>query len=159
MKTAPLAAIALAAVVTLAPGTAAASCRAPADASVSAGHLVQSANALRARHGLPPLRFNRALAGAAQQHACDMALNGLRSHRGSRGSTVMVRARQNGYRACTIAENVAWDYPRATQVSGGWAASPGHRSNILHPRVSELGVGIAQGAKGPSWVLVLARGC
>ena len=137
----------------------AARCTLPPEASAMASRLLADTNALRVQSRLPALRYDPVLSRAAQQHACDMALNGLRSHRGSDGSTVQIRARRHGFRACTIAENIAWDYRRVEQVAEGWAASSGHRANMLHPRVVAVGVGLAQGARGPSWVLVLARGC
>ncbi|MBU0861103.1 MAG: CAP domain-containing protein, partial [Alphaproteobacteria bacterium] len=42
---------------------------------------------------------------------------------------------------------------------GGWMNSAGHRANMLHPRVKEMGIAITQGAQGPNWVLVLGRSC
>ncbi|WP_056036741.1 CAP domain-containing protein [Loktanella sp. 3ANDIMAR09] len=139
--------------------TAANACAAPGDSNAIATEIVNGVNQTRRARGLPPLGFNQRLAQASQDHACDMAIHAIRGHRGSDGSNAQLRARARGYRACTIAENVAWDFPRVAQVVNGWNASPGHLSNILHPRVSEMGVGVAQGAKGPTYVLVLGQSC
>ena len=99
------------------------------------------------------------LGRAAATHACDMAVHNFFGHAGSNGSHVQARVQAAGYRNCTVAENLAWGYPTAGQIIGGWMGSAGHRANMLHPRVREMGIGITTGAKGPNWVLVLGRRC
>ena len=134
-------------------------CQTPVNVNALASEIAAGVNANRRAHGAPPLAFNRRLSRAAMKHACDMSLNGFFDHKGSDGSTVQKRARAAGYRDCLIAENLAWGYPRSSQIVNGWMNSSGHRRNMLHPRAAEFGVGISQGPKGPNWVLVVARGC
>lgn len=137
----------------------AASCATPANVNALAQEIANGVNANRRANGQAALRFNRDLGEAAMSHACDMSRNGFFGHNGSNGSTVQRRVQNAGYQGCLVAENLAWGYPSSQQIINGWMNSPGHRTNMLHPRVAEFGVGITQGAKGPNWVLVLANGC
>ena len=134
-------------------------CSAPANVNVLAQEIATGVNAQRRANGQSAIRFNRQLGQAAMAHACDMSVNGFFGHNGSNGSSVQRRVRAAGYQDCLVAENLAWGYPNSQQIIAGWMNSSGHRRNMLHPRVSEFGVAITEGAKGPNWVLVLARGC
>ncbi len=142
-------------------GQAAASnaCTTPANVNAMASEIAAGLNANRRAYGQPALSYNRSLSQAAMKHACDMSVNGFFGHRGSDGSNSQARVRQAGYRDCLVAENLAWGYPTSQQIISGWMNSAGHRSNMLHPRAAEFGVAVTHGAKGPNWVLVVARGC
>lgn len=154
---------ALAAVATLiltaSPAQAANRCVTPANVNALAAEIAAGVNANRRAQGQAPLAYNRRLSQAAMAHACDMSLNGFFGHRGSDGSNIQRRVRNAGYRDCVVAENLAWGYPSSQQIISGWMNSSGHRYNMLHPRVADMGIAVTQGAKGPNWVLVLARGC
>ena len=139
--------------------TQASACTTPANVNALATEIAQGLNAHRAANGLPQVSFNRRLGRAAMNHACDMSNNGFFGHSGSNGSDIVQRVNSTGYKQCLVAENLAWGYPRSEQIVTGWMNSAGHRANMLHPRVAEFGVAITDGAKGPNWVLVLARGC
>jgi len=151
----PLAVLALSFVGT----TAAASCVTPANVNQLATEIAAGLNQSRRANGQAPLQFNRQLGRAAMMHACDMLENGFFDHRGSDGSNSQARVQNAGYRDCIVAENIAWGYPRSEQIVNGWLNSPGHRRNMLHPRIEEFGVGITQGPKGPYWVLVVGKQC
>ncbi len=138
---------------------AAAQCATPANLNALASEVAAGVNANRRANGQAALQFNRQLSQAAMTHACDMGVNNFFDHRGSDGSDIQRRVRAAGYRDCIVAENIAWGYPASQQIVTGWMNSAGHRRNMLHPRVTEFGVGISQGAKGPYWVLVVAKGC
>jgi uncharacterized protein YkwD len=134
-------------------------CTTPGNVNQMASEIVAGVNASRRDNGLSPLAYNQKLGGAALKHACDMSVNRFFGHKGSNGSNSQARVRSVGYRDCTVAENLAWGFPRSAQIIGGWMNSASHRSNMLHPRVTEMGIGITTGAEGPNWVLVLARSC
>ncbi|MFZ3581830.1 CAP domain-containing protein [Loktanella sp. DJP18] len=134
-------------------------CAMPGNVNQMASEIAAGVNAQRRAHGLAPLAYNATLGRAAMTQACDMSVNNFFGHRGSNGSNVSARVQAAGYRNCTIAENLAWGYPTSGQIIGGWMNSSGHRANMLHPRVAEMGVGITTGSKGPNWVLVLGRRC
>lgn len=134
-------------------------CSTPSNVNALAQEIATGVNAQRRANGQSTIQFNRQLGQAAMAHACDMANNQFFGHDGSNGSTVQRRVRAAGYRDCLVAENIAWGYPSSQQIISGWMNSAGHRSNMLHPRVSEFGVAVTQGPKGPNWVLVLANSC
>lgn len=142
-------------------GTAEASnrCTMPDNVSALVNEIAAGVNANRRANGQAPLAYNRQLAEAATAHACDMSVNGFFGHNSSNGANVGARVQRAGYRHCLVAENLAWGYPSSQQIISGWMNSPGHRSNMLHPRAQEFGVAVTNGAKGPNWVLVLAKGC
>ncbi len=140
-------------------GAAAQPCVAPENVNELATQIAAGVNTSRRANGVVPLRFNRRLGEAAMVHACDMVVNGFFDHRGSDGSGAQTRVRAAGYEDCIVAENIAWGYPRSEQIISGWMNSPGHRRNMLHPRIEEFGVGITQGPDGPYWVLVVGKEC
>lgn len=137
----------------------AANCVSPANVNQLATEIATGVNQSRRANGEAPLRFNRRLGRAAMVHACDMLVNDFFDHRGSDGSNSQARVRKAGYNDCVVAENIAWGYPRSEQIVSGWMNSPGHRRNMLHPRIEEFGIGITQGPKGPYWVLVVGKQC
>ena len=41
-----------------------------------------------------------------------------------------------------VAENIAWGYPTVQAVMTGWMNSSGHKTNILNPKYTKVGIGI-----------------
>ncbi|MCP1168778.1 CAP domain-containing protein [Limimaricola litoreus] len=143
-----------------APATAApGDCALPTEANAKATRVASGLNAFRTAQGLSRVSHDRALSRAAQVQACDLARSGQFGHRGSDGSNHRARVERTGYCAGVSAENLAWGYPRAQQIITGWQGSPGHRKVMALDRAQEFGVGVAQSAKGPVWVLVMAQPC
>lgn len=134
----------------------AARCAPPAGVVKISGNVIARVNAERTARGLPPLRQSGRLAKVAQSHACDNAARNVYSHTGSDGSDLSIRLRRGGYKLRVAAENTALGFDTTDRLVSFWMNSPHHRANILNPSVTELGVGLAQGAR-PTWVLVLAR--
>ena len=151
--------IASAAMAVLGTQAAAQGCVTPSNVNALATEIAAGLNASRRANGQAPLQFNRRLGRAAMTHACDMLVNNFFDHRGSDGSTSQRRVQAAGYSDCIVAENIAWGYPQSDQIINGWMNSPGHRRNMLHPRIEEYGIGITQGPKGPYWVLVVGKSC
>ena len=136
---------------------ASARCTPAAEREDYATRVIAGTNALRAAQGLPALRRSALLDAAAQAQACDNAARDQLTHRGSDGSTVFGRVRGTGYPAARATENAGQGFAGSPeQMLAFWKASPGHRANLLDPAVTEIGFGLAQGAK-PAWVLVAAR--
>ncbi|UUP18208.1 hypothetical protein NTH_02688 [Nitratireductor thuwali] len=107
-------------------------------------------NAERAREGLPGLRLAEPLNAAAQAHAEDMARRDYYAHRSHDGQDVADRYRAAGGGLWEIiAENISSCIACRTaseqivEFHAGWLRSPGHRRNILDPRVRSFGFGIA----------------
>ena len=111
-------------------------------------------NDFRAGEGEAPLRRNAKADAAASAHARDMARQGFFGHKGSNGSSVGGRLKAAGCRFTGAAENIAKGQRSDAEVVAAWAASPGHRRNMLAP-YDQYGAARI----GDTWVLVLASGC
>ncbi|MCC6148226.1 MAG: hypothetical protein IT308_11755 [Anaerolineaceae bacterium] len=97
-------------------------------------------NQERANQGLSSLNWQSQLAAAARLHSTDMACKNFFSHTGSNGSTFDQRIRAQGYSFSYAAENRAAG--GGSQVAfNSWMNSPGHRTNMLNPNLSEIGIG------------------
>lgn len=133
-------------------------CQVPANAPALRAEVIALTNHQRKTKGLPPLREDRALAKAAQSHACDTA-NSLRmSHQGSDGSTLPDRMGRVGYAYREAYENVAAGFSDAPSVMSGWMGSKGHRRNILTRSAADIGIGVAAGKDGQLyWTMDLGR--
>ena len=101
------------------------------------------ANADRAQQGLPPLKWDPALAQAAAQHAQLMAQQPALSHQYPGEPDLDARAGAAGAHFRAIAENVALA-PSPQALDQEWMHSPLHRANILDPRMDTIGVGLVR---------------
>lgn len=110
--------------------------------------LPETLNSFRHAHGLPALHRNGALQVMAQRHARNMALRRTIDHSGF----YSVRGR-SGARA----ENVAAGCGSESCAIALWAASPGHRENMLLADVHGYGLASAAGGGERYWCLVLGR--
>ncbi|MBX3273034.1 MAG: CAP domain-containing protein [Sandaracinaceae bacterium] len=110
-------------------------------------------NEARAREGLAPYTYDRALGLAAQLHAEDMVEQGYFSHDSLDGRSFADRARDAGYDASARGENIASGQRSAAQVMESWMGSSGHRANILSTRSNEIGIGLHQNR----WVQVFGQ--
>lgn len=82
------------------------------------------------------LTWNEQLFKAAQGHCVDMANGDFLDHR-----QMVERVREEGYPSSFVGENIAGGQSQSEDVVAGWMNSPGHRSNILNPDYTEIGVG------------------
>nr|WP_243738839.1 fibronectin type III domain-containing protein [Microcella frigidaquae] len=101
--------------------------------------ILQQTNELRARNGLPPLRLNSALHSIAQDWSTQQARVSTMSHRPNFTSLY-----PSGW--TYAAENVAAGYSPGSVVTA-WAASPGHRANMLSS-ATDIGIGVATDSRG-----------
>lgn len=102
----------------------------------------------RIRH-LVPLRLDAPLELAALHQSRDMVSRHFFAHLNPDGVDPTRRMAQAGYRigsrGGTTAENLAYgEGPESTPAAivDGWMHSPGHRRNILLPRLRDIGIGI-----------------
>ena len=109
--------------------------------TVAEQYLFSAANAERTQRGLQPLRWNADLQRAAGEHARMMAARGAISHRFQGEPDLSTRGKQAGAQFNVISENVA-EAPDAVQIHSAWMHSPGHRANLLDPRVDSIGIGV-----------------
>ena len=111
--------------------------------STEATELMRATNEDRARQGLGPLKWDPALARAAQRHAEWMVRQGggSLSHQYSGEADLVARVGQAGAHFRVVAENLAVaPNPEAVEVE--WMHSPPHRRNILDARLNEVGIGL-----------------
>ena len=128
----------------------------PADPSAAAtARILTRVNEERAAEGVAPLTRNAALDAAAAAHATDMTDNMFFTHTGSDGSTAADRVSAQGYTWSTVGENIAYGMSDADGVMNLWMNSPGHRSNILNPAFTEIGIAVDDRGV-PYWVQVFA---
>jgi hypothetical protein len=111
--------------------------------SVEARQLLQATNEDRARQGLGPLKWDPALARAAQRHASLMVGQGALSHQYAGEAELETRVADQGAHFRVVAENLALA-PTPAAVEDEWMHSPHHRANILDARLDEIGIGIVR---------------
>jgi uncharacterized protein YkwD len=112
-------------------------------------------NQFRADGGLAPLAQSRALTRAALWKAGHMSALGYFDHADPpTGRSPSERAVACGYPSANVGENIARGHATPAAVMAGWAASPGHRANMLDPDHRAVGVGAVSGPGGMQWVQV-----
>jgi len=110
--------------------------------------VVDHHNAERAARGLGPLALSGCLSGSAQSWAERMASTGGLAHNPSFAAQAA---------SCVpwmaAAENVGQDWSVEAGCAA-WMNHSSHRSNILNPAYTQIGVGIAQSGGGVLWLVV-----
>ncbi|MCQ4312848.1 CAP domain-containing protein [Pseudomonas stutzeri] len=102
-----------------------------------------------------PLAWNATLASVAETHSRAMANGNFFSPLDKDGRTPGDRAELAGYSGTQVGQNIAAAVDRPSRVVEGWLASPGHCTNVMNPRSSELGAAYAvdpQSDAGIYWV-------
>jgi uncharacterized protein YkwD len=162
-----LAAVAVVCLLMLAgAGNASASVACPTDMVVPDGerHSVEMAvgivcdlNAIRARNGLRPLRWDWRLWAGAQRMAADVNTRDFFAHVTPDGQSLVDRLGATGYLpdrpTWFVGENLGWGRGSlATPIAivFGWMLSPSHRMNILDPEFEEIGLGVSAGSPSPA---------
>ena len=129
--------------------------------------IIDRTNALRKENGVAVLRVNDRLMQAAQVRADEMAAHTVYSHtrpNGGKFNTVTdcPYMAENIHR---IADWVLSDQTLAERAVADWSASATHNKNMVNPKLSEIGVGLARGVNDtgdPCWYCVqlfLYDGC
>ncbi len=104
---------------------------------------------------LGPVSLDRKLSDVARAHSQDMVEHDFVGHVSPSTGDAMDRARRAGLAPLLLLENIGRAYA-PDEVQAGLMQSPGHRANILDPRVTRIGIGIAIGTQvtGTSPLLV-----
>lgn len=123
--------------------------------------IIRLVNQERARAGLAPLAVSGRLNQAAYLHTLDMTAISNRygpdvGHQhtllGTTRPQLSDRLDAAGYDTWTrffaFGENIAYGYSTPAEVMAAWMASPGHRTNILSPHFTEIGVSVLADASG-----------
>ena len=138
-----------------------------ADVDAMKRDIVDRTNALRREKGVAALCVNDRLMQAAQVRADEMAAHTVYSHtrpNGGKFNTVTdcPYMAENIHR---IADWVLSDQTLAERAVADWSASTTHNKNMVNPKLSEIGVGLARGVNDtgdPCWYCVqlfLYDGC
>lgn len=109
--------------------------------------LFELLNHERAANHLSELKWDDALFKAARQHALLMLDLNSMEHQLPGEPGLEERITAAGARFTYIAENIAIGKDSAT-IHNGWMHSPGHRANILSPRVTSVGIAVVRGTAG-----------
>ena len=104
-------------------------------------YLLAAANQDRAAMQLLPLTLDDHLVLAARQHAYEMANRRTISHQFTGEPELARRAASAGSRFSLVTENVA-EASNAAKIHSMWMASPGHRTNLLDPGVTVVGIAV-----------------
>jgi uncharacterized protein YkwD len=133
---------------------------APAPSGSVAEQIVTMVNRERAAAGVAPVALHPALNSAAQAHSNEQAARNLMTHYSANGSNGGQRMAGAGYAWRAWAENIAAGQGDAATAMNAWMTSTeGHRENILNPRYTDMGVGLAYSAGGvPYWTQDFASG-
>jgi uncharacterized protein YkwD len=113
-------------------------------------------NQARMANGLPALGYSSILQSAAQAHAEECAARSTCSHFGANGSRASQRIAAAGYTGRITGEN--WIWTRSAEQAFEWwytreIPNGPHLLNILSPRYTEVGFGIAP-AYGGAYYLI-----
>lgn len=110
--------------------------------------MLSQVNAYRASHGLPALRYSKALELAANEHAYDMYRRGFFSHTNPDGDGPARRAAKAGFCHRYVGENIAYGKnarARPEEALQMWKDSPGHDKNLRKPDYAWVGMGHFRG--------------
>lgn len=111
-------------------------------------------NAERAKAGLKPLVLDESLSLKAREKSRDMAKNNYFSHNSPTYGTPFEMMQSMGITYRSAGENIAMGQRSPEAVVEAWMNSPGHRTNILSPSFTHLGVGyIADGNYWTQWFI------
>src|SRR6266849_5772338 len=106
--------------------------------------LFDALNHERTTQGLSALQWDVALFKAARLHALRMANLNMLEHQLPSESNLETRLAEAGARFSIIAENIAVGSTPPI-IHAGWMNSPGHRRNILDPRLTSVGIAAVRG--------------
>jgi uncharacterized protein YkwD len=112
--------------------------------------IFQYTNEVRRKNGVSPLTWENCLRDVARNHSADMLARHYFSHNSPEGSTPDQRIRAG----CRL-NNVTWTGENiwmgtnqregtqqlARHIVDNWMSSPGHRSNLLRPQFTDIGIG------------------
>lgn len=98
-------------------------------------------NAFRVKNDLTPFTWHEVIANTAYKHSKDMKVNDYFEHTNLNGQSPFERMEMDGLKYSSAAENIAYGYRNAMEVTNGWINSAGHRRNMLSD-IEYLGVGI-----------------
>lgn len=122
----------------------------PTGSGVERG-LFEAVNRERRQQGLPALKWDKALAGAAYKHAEQMAQQHALSHQFAGEPSLPARVGQAAVHHSWLSENIA-EGTSSNDIHEQFMKSPNHRANILDSDMDTVGIGVAE--SGGKWFAV-----
>lgn len=120
--------------------------------------VVKLVNVERSKQGLQPLTENWQLSRVARYKSADMATKNYFSHTSPTYGSPFRMMESFGIKYSSAGENIAYGQKTPQQVMTAWMNSPGHRSNIMSPSYTQIGVGYATNKSGtPYWTQMFIR--
>ncbi len=113
-------------------------------------------NEVRQKNGVSPLTWENSLRDVAREHSADMLVRNYFSHETPDGRSPDARIRAGcRLNMSMTGENIWMGTGRqstdtrqlARIIVDNWMSSPGHRSNLLHPGFTDIGIGAATNGK------------
>jgi hypothetical protein len=127
----------------------------PVFAQDEASGLLGLVNSLRTSRGLSAYTLNGTLSAAAQSQAQWMVETGNIAHSRPDGSTPRSRAQAAGYTSTFVSENIYGGTNASVDAAWNfWINSSIHFAGLTSPNYQEIGIGVAHGAWGSTYVLV-----
>lgn len=110
--------------------------------------VIRLVNVERGNRGLMLLTQNWELSRVARYKSQDMINKGYFSHTSPTFGSPFKMMEDFGIRFVAAGENIAYGQNTPAEVMNAWMNSPGHRSNILSPTYTQIGVGLARDRYG-----------
>ncbi|MFH0905281.1 MAG: CAP domain-containing protein, partial [bacterium] len=107
--------------------------------------IIEETNQIRVQAGLPALVMDNRLMTSAARKAADMANQGYFSHANPQGQRMAYWINGAGYTYALAGENIAKGYHSLNRLIDAWAASLSHLKNMVEPKFTQMGVGMATG--------------
>jgi len=129
---------------------------ATADAKLNVEAAQAVISSYRTNNGLAPVSIDPELMRLAGEQARAMAQRDKLDHNVWRP----FQQRIQSFDAAVAVENIAAGYDTLAEAFSGWRASPAHRSNMLNPAVTKMGIAAVYAPKSKYkvfWSLILAR--
>ena len=106
-------------------------------------------NALRARYGLRPLRYDPVLSAVALAHARELAARGEVASTSSTGQGVLGRARAMGAEPTLAGSLVAGGYADVPSALATWRGDKAQRDRLLLAEADTLGLALVEDRRSP----------
>jgi len=118
-------------------------------------------NRERAAEGIPALTLSGGLTYIARRKSRDMWMNRELNHFSPTYGSPFDMLAMFGVSFTSAAENIAMGFQTPESVMDAWMNSQGHRSNMLNPVFTEIGVGYysdpGDPRGGPYWTQLFVR--
>lgn len=121
------------------------------DVKALENEVIRLVNVQRAKNGLQALTAHWELSRVARYKSQDMVNKGYFSHQSPTYGSPFTMMQSFGIRFSSGGENIAKGQRSPAEVMNSWMNSPGHRSNILSPSFTHIGVGLAKDRNGVAY--------